>query len=74
MDTRHHRSDIRQQNVKRTMLGDKQAAALHAWLGRVSTPHNIGMDTPYLPKRIDEPYRNVQVYRLLGPIHFTLAA
>ena len=38
MDTRRHRADIHQETQKRTMLGDKQAAAFHAWLGRVSPP------------------------------------
>lgn len=37
MDTRRYRSDITKTDaVSRTMLGDKQLAAMYDWLGRVS--------------------------------------
>ncbi len=36
MDTRRHRSDITTEDpATHTMLGDKQLAALHNWLGKV---------------------------------------
>ena len=37
MDARKHRSDITQgEEASRTMLGEKQLAALYDWLGKVS--------------------------------------
>ena len=41
MDTRRYRTDITQGDVNsRTMLGEKQLAALYDWLGRVSPQRN----------------------------------
>ncbi|EJD53409.1 hypothetical protein AURDEDRAFT_180911 [Auricularia subglabra TFB-10046 SS5] len=36
MDTRRYRSDASVEEAQRTMLGDKQLAAFHSWLGRVN--------------------------------------
>ena len=39
MDTRKHRSVIEEtEEPSRTMLGEKQLAALYEWLGRVRVP------------------------------------
>lgn len=42
MDTRRHRSDILADAKEEhpTMLGEKQIAALHTWLGKVGTLKN----------------------------------